>query len=204
MLGCGAHISRAEGGGEGFALQFAEVVELDGGGEGDEAVDEHIGNGRGQEPDQDEDGDLAQKDVAVAVEFVAFLSGQMQTELAEKHARDEEQDGREIAHRSRGIARGEIERQKDEVARLRVTEHASPRHIGVGVEKSPRKAQKNADFQPFKDGVDGKFFPIVLHGTDCTRPSERCQLFCRAGGRFSPARTVGRRIGRRSPSAGEH
>ena len=177
VFGRGAHVSRAERRGEGFPLHFAEVVELDSRGKGDKRIDEHIRHRGGQEGDRDQDGDLAQKNKAVPSEFVALLFGEVQAELAQKHARDEQKNGGDVAQCSRAVSRCEIEREEDEVARLRVAEHAAARHVSIGVKKSACDAKENTRFHPFKYGIACKFFPIVLHGTDCTRSQGRCQPF---------------------------
>ena len=170
-------VARAESRRKGLALQPAEVIELYRGGKGDERVHEHIRYVRGQKSDDDEHGDLRGEHESVSAEISARLFAEAEQQLAQKDPRKKEEDGHEVSQRPQPVAAREPDGEQDHVARLRVGEHATPRHEGVCVEESACQAEHEPDLQPFVYGKRRKFFPKIPHASIVPSPRRKVNVF---------------------------
>ena len=110
------------------------------------------------------DDDLSDEDQSVRTEVAALFLADMDEQFREKNTAEKQDDGDEVTQCVESAAGGKSDGHQNEVRGLRVGEHAAPCHIGICVHKSARKAQQDADLQPFVYGVLRKLSAVILHG----------------------------------------
>lgn len=141
VLQSAAQVADAHGGGDAAPADLAKTLDLHAASERGEAVGEHVVL-RGQQADTEQDESLDQDGELAPMQDAdkPFMH-----QVAHHDADGKAQDRQEEMHGEGDVALGDVHAREQDVARLRVGEHAAATDVGIHVHKATDQRQDDAE-----------------------------------------------------------
>ena len=143
-------VADAHGRGGRHIAEALEGLDLDGAGEGNDAVCSDVVFAERNERIGQEQSDLDQEDALVAVQKAAAAEP-VADDAGDEHTGGKAEDGQCIAEYAVGIAVHDIDAEQEKIAGLRIGKDLAASHIGVGVLKAADQREQRGEQKGFTD-----------------------------------------------------